>query len=137
MVGLALMAGVLAGIFLLSPQTLTIELTNLPVLGAIPVISLFLMVAGASWALININSLPMVVDMTDAAHLGTYTGLYYLFSTLAAIAGPWVNGAIIQILGNNYNATMMIAPLFMLAALGMMAGVRRGEAVPATVSAPV
>ena len=57
------------------------------------------MVAGAAWALININSLPMVVDMTDAAHLGTYTGLYYLFSTLAAIAGPNINGWLIQLSG--------------------------------------
>ena len=46
------------------------------------------MVAGLAWAFININSLPMVVDMTILARVGTYTGLYYLFSTLAAIAGP-------------------------------------------------
>lgn len=134
MTGITLMAAVLAGVFLLSPQTLTMQLARLPVLGAIPVVSIFLMIAGAAWALININSLPMVVDMTDAAHLGTYTGLYYLFSTLAAIAGPWVNGALIQLLGNDYNATMMIAPVFMLAALVMMVGVRRGEAAPAPTS---
>jgi maltose/moltooligosaccharide transporter len=86
------------------------------------------MIAGAAWALININSLPMVVDMTDAARLGTYTGLYYLFSTLAAIAGPNVNGWIIQLSGGNYNSTMMIAPFFMLVAFFLMLGVRRGEA---------
>ena len=86
------------------------------------------MVAGAAWALININSLPMVVDMTDAAHLGTFTGLYYLFSTLAAIAGPNVNGWLIQLTGRNYNATMLLAPFFMVVAFIMMLGVRRGEA---------
>ncbi|HZW03377.1 MAG TPA: hypothetical protein VFF68_05600, partial [Anaerolineaceae bacterium] len=78
--------------------------------------------------LININSLPMVVDMTDNAHLGTYTGLYYLFSTLAAIAGPNINGWIVQLTGRNYNLIMVVGPIFMLAALFMMAGVRRGEA---------
>lgn len=126
--GLLLMTAVILSIFFLPASTLTTRLTSLPVLGAVPVIGVFLMVAGAAWALININSLPMVVDMTDAARLGTYTGLYYLFSTLAAIAGPNVNGWIIQLTGRNYNATMMIAPIFMLAAFSLMMGVRRGEA---------
>jgi maltose/moltooligosaccharide transporter len=126
--GLGLMILVILSIFFLPAETLTIQLTKLPLLGVVPVIGLFLMLAGAAWALININSLPMVVDMTDAARLGTYTGLYYLFSTLAAIAGPNVNGWIIQLTGRNYNATMMIAPFFMLTAFILMLGVRRGEA---------
>jgi Na+/melibiose symporter-like transporter len=130
MTGLLLMTLVIISIFLLPVETLTTQLTRLPALGIVPVIGVFLMIAGAAWALININSLPMVVDMTDAAHLGTYTGLYYLFSTLAAIAGPNINGWIIQLSGRNYNATMMIAPLFMLVAFWMMRGVRRGEATP-------
>jgi len=126
--GLLLMTLVILSIFFLPESTLTIQLTKLPLLGVVPVIGVLLMIAGAAWALININSLPMVVDMTDAARLGTYTGLYYLFSTLAAIAGPNVNGWIIQLTGNNYNSTMMIAPIFMLAAFFLMLGVRRGEA---------
>ena len=130
--GLALMTLVLLGIFFLSPETLTIPLTRLPVLGVVPVIGAFLMVAGIAWALVNINSLPMVVDMTDASRLGTYTGLYYLFSTLAAIAGPNVNGWIIQLSGENYGATMIIAPVFMLAAFALITGVRRGEAAAVT-----
>jgi maltose/moltooligosaccharide transporter len=126
--GISLMTLVLMVIFWLPPSTLTIPLTKLPVVGVVPVIGLLLMIAGAAWALININSLPMVVDMTDAARLGTYTGLYYLFSTLAAIAGPNVNGWIIQLSGVNYNATMMIAPFFMIVAFILMVGVHRGEA---------
>lgn len=130
MTGVALMTVLLAAMYFLPAATLTIPLTRLPVLGVVPVIGLLLMFAGVAWALININSLPMVVDMTDAAHLGTYTGLYYLFSTLAAIAGPNVNGWIIELSGRNYNATMLIAPLFMTLAFLMMSGVRRGEAAP-------
>ena len=86
-----------------------------------------LMLAGASWALINVNSLPMVVDMTDDVRIGTYTGLYYLFSTLAAIAGPNINGLLIQFTGKNYGMIMLIGPIFMALALAMMLGVRRGE----------
>jgi MFS-type transporter involved in bile tolerance (Atg22 family) len=54
--------------------------------------------------------------------------LYYLFSTLSAIAGPNLNGILIQMTGNNYNAIMLVAPLFMLVALALMLGVKRGEA---------
>jgi len=135
MIGIFLLGGLIAAMYFLSPATLTIVLTKLPVLGTIPVISLFLMAAGIAWSLININSLPMVVDMTTTARLGTYTGLYYLFSTLSAIVGPNVNGWMIQLTGNNYNAVMLISPFFMLIAFVLMAGVRRGEATIAPVAA--
>jgi maltose/moltooligosaccharide transporter len=128
MLGIALMTLCMLSMFFLPVPTLVTTLTRLPVLGVVPVIGLILMLAGIAWALININSLPMVVDLTDAARLGTYTGLYYLFSTLAAIAGPNINGWIIQLTGRNYGNIMLAAPLFMAVALGLMAGVRRGEA---------
>jgi MFS-type transporter involved in bile tolerance (Atg22 family) len=73
----------------------------------------------------------MVVDLTDAARIGTFTGLYYLFSTLSAIVGPNLNGWAIQLTGGNFNIIMLIAPVFMLIALWLMLGVRRGEAVEA------
>jgi Na+/melibiose symporter-like transporter len=127
--GLILLTALITGMFFMAPETLIQPLASLPVLGTVRVISLFLMTAGVAWALININSLPMVVDMVDLARVGTYTGLYYLFSTLAAIAGPNVNGLIIQFSGNNYNSIMLMAPVFMVCALIFMWGVRRGEAV--------
>jgi maltose/moltooligosaccharide transporter len=126
--GLGLLVLVLLTIFFLPPATLTTVVGKLPVLGTIPILSLLLMAGGTGWALININSLPMVVDLTDASRIGTYTGLYYLFSTLSAIAGPNVNGLVIQLTGRNYNVIMLLAPLFMLIAFGLMWDVRRGEA---------
>ncbi len=126
--GLALLVMVISAIFALPPAILTTVVGKLPVLGTIPILSLLLMGGGIGWALININSLPMVVDMTDASRIGTYTGLYYLFSTLSAIAGPNVNGLAIQLTGRNYNMIMLLAPLFMLVALWLMGGVQRGEA---------
>lgn len=129
MLGLVIMTAVMLAIFFLPPATLTRQLTQLPVLGVVPVLGVLLMVAGAGWALININSLPMVVDMTTAQRIGTYTGLYYLFSTLSAIVGPTINGFIVQFTGGNYNAIMIVAPFFMLVALALMVGVRRGEAI--------
>ena len=128
MSGIILMSVCMLAMFFLPSQTLLIEIPRLPVLGVVPIVGIILMVAGASWALINVNSLPMVVDMTDDVRIGTYTGLYYLFSTLAAIAGPNINGWIIALTGNNYGLVMVVGPFFMLAALLMMLFVRRGEA---------
>lgn len=127
--GLILLAALVTGMYLMAPETLINPLAKLPVLGTVRVISLFLMGAGIAWALININSLPMVVDMVDLARVGTFTGLYYLSSTLAAIAGPNINGLIIQFSGNNYNSIMLMAPVFFVCALILMWGVRRGEVV--------
>jgi MFS family permease len=88
-----------------------------------------LLLGGVAWSLININSLPMVVDI--ARHdrlLGTYTGLYYISGTLAAIVGPILNGWIIEATGKNYNSIFVVAPAFMLVAIGCMFFVTRGEA---------
>ena len=127
-IGLILLILLISAMYVLPADLLANQLAQLPVLGTIRVISLFMMVAGIAWALININSLPMVVDMVEDARIGTFTGLYYLFSTLAAIAGPNVNGLIIQLSGKNYNTIMLVAPIFMACALILMWGVRRGEA---------
>ncbi len=126
--GLILLAVLIGTMFVLPPDVLASPLAKLPVLGTVRVISLLLMGGGIAWALININSLPMVVDMVEDARIGTFTGLYYLFSTLAAIAGPNINGWIIQLSNKNYNSIMLVAPIFMVAAFILMWGVRRGEA---------
>ena len=126
--GILTLGGLFLALYLIPPDFLTPILTKLPVLGNVPVISLFLMGAGVAWAFININSLPMVVDMVEDSRIGTYTGLYYLFATMAAILGPNVNGVIIQAMGENYNSIMIVASIFMLFAFIMMLGVTRGEA---------
>lgn len=127
-IGIIIMMLCMLAMYFTPVPVLTTLLTSLPVLGQVPVVGAILMIAGIAWAFININSLPMVVDMTTFSRLGTYTGLYYMFSTMAAIAGPNINGWIIQLSGNDYSTTMFAAPFFMLIALIMMFGVRRGEA---------
>ena len=129
-IGILIMILCLLAMYFTPVAVLTQLLTKLPVLGQVPVVGVILMLAGIGWACININSLPMVVDMTTTSRLGTYTGLYYLFSTLAAIAGPNINGLVIQFSGKDYSTTMIAAPFFMLLALVMMLRVRRGEAAP-------
>lgn len=128
--GIILLAAALFGISVTPIATLTQVITRLPVLGNVLGISLFLMAAGIAWSLININSLPMLVDMTSIERVGTFTGLYYLFSTLSAILGPISNGVLIDITQGNYNTLMSLAPITVLIALVLIAGVRRGESTP-------
>jgi Na+/melibiose symporter-like transporter len=129
-IGIVIMTLCMLAMYFIPVATLTTVLTKLPILGVVPVVGVILMAAGIGWACININSLPMVVDMTTLTYVGTYTGLYYLFSTLAAIAGPNINGWIIQLSGKDYSTTMIAAPFFMVLAFIMMLGVHRGEAAP-------
>jgi len=114
--GLLVIAPIFLIIYLLPPSVLTLTLTQLPVLGTVPVIGVLLMVLGSVWALVNINVLPMILDMTDDAHIGTYTGLYYLSFTLAAVIEPNLNGWIVQFSGNNYAMIMLASLGFTLAA---------------------
>ena len=126
--GIIGMALLIFGLFILPAATLAAPVAKLPLLGNVHVISLLLMPAGIAWAMININSLPMVVDLTSLARVGTFTGLYYLFSTFSAIIGPNLNGLLVTMTGNSYNTIMLTSPLFLLIALWLMLGVKRGEA---------
>ncbi|GMV34188.1 MAG: MFS transporter [Chloroflexi bacterium CFX1] len=136
--GLIILIIMLVLLFITPAKALLTGIAPLPLVG-IPLVEggarmltlagVLLILGGIGWAFVNINSLPMIVDLTSAARIGTYTGLYYLFSTFSAIVGPNVNGWAVQLTGGNYNIIMLIAPFFMLVALGMMMGVKRGEAV--------
>ncbi len=87
-----------------------------------------LVLAGLSWSLVLVNSLPMVVDMAAPARAGVYTGMYYIASMTAAIIGPTLTGWVIQVAGNNYRVGILYAPIAALLALACIAFVRRGEA---------
>jgi len=138
-IGLIVVAVVLALLYILPATTLLGAVAPLPLVGIplteggarmLTMAGVLLIFGGIGWAFVNINSLPMVVELTSAARIGTFTGLYYLFSTLSAIVGPNLNGWAIQLSGNNYSVIMLIAPFFMVSALVLMLGVRRGEAMP-------
>jgi len=128
MIGIGVMIACVILMYVMPANVLTTQFASLMGAGFY-ILSIILMFAGIGWAMINVNSLPMVVDMTDDEHIGTYTGLYYFFSQLAATLGPVFFGWTIQIANNDYRLMMVIAPFFLLLAFFMMIGVRRGEAV--------
>jgi MFS-type transporter involved in bile tolerance (Atg22 family) len=140
-IGLIAIAIMLFLLYITPASALLTAIAPLPLVG-IPLVEggtrmltlagVLLIFCGIGWALININSLPMIVDLTSAARIGTFTGLYYLFSTFSAIVGPNVNGWAVQLSGGDYNVIMITSPVFFLAALWLMLGVKRGEAVQTT-----
>ncbi len=115
--GLALIGFVAVVIRVLPPTAQTSSL----------VLPLLLALVGIGWALININSLPMVVDVAPQTELGTYTGLYYVSSTAAAVLGPNIAGFMIEALGGDYGVIFPIATVSFALAFLFMLGVRRGE----------
>jgi len=136
-IGLMMLIVMLVLLYVTPASALLTGIAPLPVVGIpleeggvrmLTLAGVLLIISGIGWSFVNINSLPMVVDLTGAARIGTFTGLYYLFSTLSAIAGPNLNGWAVQLANNNYNVIMIIAPVFMAIALWLMLGVRRGEA---------
>ena len=138
-IGLITLIVMMILLFITPASALLTTIAPLPLVG-IPVVEggarmltlagVLLILGGIGWAFININSLPMIVDLTSAARVGTFTGMYYLFSTLSAIVGPNLNGWAIQLTNNNYNIIMALAPIFFAVALMLMLGVKRGEAQP-------
>lgn len=56
----------------------------------------FFVLAGVGWASINVNSYPMVVEMSRGADVGKYTGYYYTASQSAQIITPILSGAVLE-----------------------------------------
>lgn len=65
-------------------------------------VRIIFIICGFFWAMININSYPFVTDMAKKGQIGTYTGLYYFFSSVAAIISPPLLGFVIDIVGYRY-----------------------------------
>jgi maltose/moltooligosaccharide transporter len=88
-----------------------------------------LAISGIGWALINVNTLPMVIDTSeDERLLGTYTGLYYLASQVGAAIAPLMMGTVIDLFGSNFKTIFLAGPAFFVLGLIAMTMVTRGEA---------
>jgi MFS family permease len=88
-------------------------------------LAIILIPAGMCWALVNVNSLPLVYDYGDENKIGAYTGLYYFSSQSAAILGPVLSGALVESLGNQYRWLWVFGTVFMALAWVAIQGVRQ------------
>jgi maltose/moltooligosaccharide transporter len=88
-----------------------------------------LVLAGFLWAMVNVNSLPLVYDHGDERRIGAYTGLYYFSSQLAAVLGPTLGGIAVDALGDQYRWLWLFSAVFMALAWLAMAGVKNRKLV--------
>ena len=95
-----------------------------------PIMYLLFALVGVGWASINVNSFPMVVEMSSGADVGKYTGLYYTFSMAAQITTPLLSGWLIQHLSMGYSVLFPYAVLFSALAFVTMSLVKHGDSKP-------
>lgn len=89
-------------------------------------ISIFLVIGGIFWALININSYPMVVELAPKGGVGTYTGYYYFFSSSAAVASPILFGFIKDMV-DSYQPLFIYSCIAFVLALVCILSVKHGD----------
>ena len=90
-----------------------------------PVLYLLLLLIGLAWAAINVNSLPMVLEMCSGAEIGRFTGLYYTFSMAAQIVTPVAAGTLMNRIG--YTSLFIYSTLFAGMAFLTMSQVKHGD----------
>ncbi len=94
----------------------------------LPVVAAMLFLGGFGWALVNINCFPMILDTsTDESLSGTFSGLYFIATTLAGTLGPILNGRIIDLAGRDYRVIFLVCPAFFALSFLALQGVRSGE----------
>lgn len=86
---------------------------------------------GIAWASINVNSYPMVVEMSKGGDVGKYTGIYYTFSMSAQIITPILSGVFIDWLG--YQVLFPYACVCCALALSSFVRVQHGDNKPEAV----
>ena len=83
---------------------------------------------GAAWAMINVNSYPMVVEISKSADVGKYTGYYYTFSMAAQIATPILSGLLLEHVG--YHTLLPYAAVMVALSFVTISLTRHGDSRP-------
>ena len=80
---------------------------------------------GLAWAAINVNSLPMVVEMCKGSDIGKFTGYYYTASMSAQIITPVLAGTLMRHI--DYRVLFPYAAFFVAMSFVTMVFVRHGD----------
>ena len=81
---------------------------------------------GLAWASINVNSLPMVVEMCKGSDVGKFTGYYYTASMAAQVVTPILAGTLLRSV--SYKILFPYAAFFVAMSFVTMMFVRHGDA---------
>jgi MFS family permease len=87
---------------------------------------IILVLFGIGWAFVNVNSIVIVWELAPSIKkIGTYTGLYYFFSVLAAVIGPGIVGGLRDLFGPG--SLLLVGLMFFVIAFIFIYFVKRGE----------
>lgn len=93
-----------------------------------PLINIAFAAIGVGWAAINVNSYPMIVEMSKGCDIGKFTGTYYTFSMAAQIFTPVLSGFLLE--NVSYRTLFPYAFLFSMLAFVTMIQVHHGDSRP-------
>jgi Na+/melibiose symporter-like transporter len=93
-----------------------------------PTINIFFALVGIGWAAINVNSFPMVVEMSKSGNIGRFTGTYYTFSMAAQVFTPIFSGFLLETI--SYKTLFPYAFIFSALSFCTMLMVKHGDAKP-------
>lgn len=93
-----------------------------------PVLYGIFALVGAAWAMINVNSYPMVVEISKSGDVGKYTGYYYTFSMAAQIVTPIVSGWLLEHVG--YYTLLPYAAVMVALSFVTISLTRHGDSRP-------
>lgn len=87
---------------------------------------IILVLFGIGWAFVNVNSIVIVWELAPSIKkIGTYTGVYYFFSVLAAVIGPGIVGGLRDLFGPG--SLLLVGLMFFVIAFIFIYFVKRGE----------
>lgn len=90
-----------------------------------PVMFVVFALVGLAWAAINVNSLPMVVEMCKGSDIGKFTGYYYTASMAAQVVTPILAGTLMRAI--DYRVLFPYAAVFAALSFVTMCFVRHGD----------
>lgn len=124
-----------AGLVLFVVATIPMAIrTSLLEIGAL------LVVAGAGWALIVVNALPLVLDHAprgQSEQVGAATGMYFLATQAAEVLGPLLAGRWLDLSGRDYRFIFAYTAIAVVAAVMMLERVHPGEPHRETGDVPI
>ncbi|HPJ02494.1 MAG TPA: MFS transporter [Candidatus Limiplasma sp.] len=91
-------------------------------------IYIILALVGVAWASINVNSYPMVVEISKSGDVGQFTGYYYTFSMAAQAITPTVSGFLMEHIG--YHTLAPYAAIMVAISLITISLTKHGDSKP-------
>lgn len=90
--------------------------------------ALFYLIAGFGLIIINVNTLPMVVELSTEATVGQYTGYYYVATMSAQAITPMLAGLVMDHISNR--GLFIYGAIFVALAIVFMIFVKHGDSKP-------